>query len=344
MQIQKTQLASLPWIYAVSAFLIGGQQFFLAASELEGEGGSCLLIDPVSGRIETLWNAPGGVMSLVPVPEEEGTFLSIEEFYPVFKSERAAIYKTSVHLTEKGWEIHKREICRLPFAHRITLLQEPDGSYLAAANRCRSKKFVEDWSDPGGIYIGAYSGGTVTLEQILGGLSKNHGMYTQTTPAGDVLWIGAHEGLVRCWREDGQWKTAFVLREEISDICIADIDGDGEDELAVIEGFHGDKASVLKWCGSQYEKLATLPLQFGHVVWAGRLLGQSFLITSSRAGEMELAAHRAVSGPEGLFFETTVLDQGTGATQIAVVEKENAAWVFAADHETGSADLYTLRL
>ena len=245
MQIQKTQLASLPWIYAVSAFLIGGQQFFLAASELEGEGGSCLLIDPVSGRIETLWNAPGGVMSLVPVPEEEGTFLSIEEFYPVFKSERAAIYKTSVHLTEKGWEIHKREICRLPFAHRITLLQEPDGSYLAAANLCRSKKFVEDWSDPGGIYIGAYSGGTVTLEQILGGLSKNHGMYTQTTPAGDVLWIGAHEGLVRCWREDGQWKTAFVLREEISDICIADIDGDGEDELAVIEGFHGDKASVL---------------------------------------------------------------------------------------------------
>lgn len=343
MQIQKTQLASLPWIYAVSEFFVGGQRFFLAASELEGEGGSCLLIDPVSGRTETLWNAPGGVMSLVPVPGEEGAFLSIEEFYPVFKSERASIHKTSVRLTEKGAEIEKREICRLPFTHRITLLQEPDGTYLAAANLCRSKKFVEDWSDPGGIHIGAYSGSTVTLEQILGGLSKNHGMYTQATPSGDVLWIGAHEGLVRCWREDGQWKTEFVLREEISDICIADIDGDGKDELAVIEGFHGNTASVLKRCGGEYKKMAALPLQFGHVVWAGRLLGQSFLITASRAGEMELSAHRAVCGPEGLSFETTVLDRGTGATQVAVVEKEDAAWVFAADHETGSADLYTLR-
>lgn len=341
MKIQKTHLADLPLVYAVSAIEIGGRDYFLAASELEGQGSLCLLLDPVTVRKDVIWEAPGGVMSLIPVPGEDGAFLSIEEFYPVFKSENASIHKTVLKVREDGLDIRKELICRLPFTHRITLLQEPDGLYLAAANLCNSKKFTEDWSDPGGVHIGPF-GEQVTLTTVLGGLSKNHGMYTQPTPGGDVLWVGAHEGVTRYWREDGCWKHEFVIRDETSDMWIADIDGDGEEEMAVIQGFHGNTAKVLKQRGGLWQPIAELPIDFGHVVWAGRILGSSCLITGSRGGDMALTLHRVIPEEGGLGFESQRLEAGVGSTQIAVLHRENAEWICSANHETGTVDLYTI--
>ena len=341
MQIQKTFLADVPWVYAVSAIEITGKEYFLAASELEGQGSLCLLLDPVSGRKDVIWEAPGGVMSLIPVPGEDGAFLSIEEFYPIFKSEKASIHKTVLKIREDGLDVEKKEIYRLPFTHRITLLQEPDGLYLAAANLCNSKKFVEDWSDPGGVHIGPYQE-TIQLEQILGGLSKNHGMYTQPTANGDVLWIGAHEGVTRYWREDGTWKCEFVLRDETSDMWIADIDGDGQDEMAVIQGFHGNYARVLKCIDGSWQSIGEIPINFGHVVWAGEVLGSRCLITASRGGDMALSLHKVTSCGGKLQFETQVLEEGVGSTQIAVIHGENSVWICSANHETGTVDLYTV--
>lgn len=341
MHFEKTFLADLPLVYAVSAIEISGKPYFLAASELEGQGSLCLLLDPVSGRKDVIWDAPGGVMSLIPIPGEDGAFLSIEEFYPVFKSEKASIHKTVVKVLENGLEISKQLICRLPFTHRITLLQEPDGIYLAAANLCNSKKFVEDWSDPGGVHIGPYTL-EPKLETVLGGLSKNHGMYTQPTARGDVLWIGAHEGVTRYWREDGCWKHEFVIRDETSDMWIADIDGDGQDEMAVIQGFHGNQAKVLKCVDGLWQSIAELPIDFGHVVWAGDVLGKRCLITGSRGGDMALKLHQVVSSDGGLGFETHILEEGVGSTQIAVVNNGQSVWICSANHETGTVDLYTV--
>lgn len=341
MKIEKVHLADLPLVYAVTAITISGKDYFLAASELEGKGAQCLLLDPVSGRKEVIWDAPGGVMSLIPVPGEDGAFLSIEEFYPVFKSENASIHKTALHISEDHVQIEKKLLYRLPFTHRITLLQEPDGMYLAAANLCRSKQYTDDWSDPGGVHIGLY-GDQIELTQILGGMSKNHGMYTQPTENGDVLWIGAHEGMTRYWRENGQWQHTFVVRNEISDMWVADIDGDGEEEVAVIQGFHGDTASVLKCVDGTYRSVADLPITFGHVVWAGQLLGQNYVITASRGGDMALKLHRVIAADGGLTFETQVAENGVGSTQIAVIHGKDYEWICSANHETGTVDMYVL--
>ena len=341
MNIMKKHLADLPLVYAVSSIVIGGRDYFLAASELEGEGSDCLLLDPDSGRSWRLWSAPGGVMSLIPIPGEEGAFLSIDEFYPVFKSEKASINKTVLHLDGDAVTVTKTEVCKLPFTHRITLLREPDGLFLAAANLCNSKKFVEDWSDPGGLHICEY-GEHAQPQTVLSGLTKNHGMYTQATPEGDVLWIGAQEGLVRCRRENGAWTTEFVTHDETSDMWIADIDGDGEDEIAVIQGFHGDEANVLKKDGNSYRTVCTLPIRFGHVIWAGDILGAPHMITASRGGEMELALHRACAQDGRLGFETQIIEKGVGATQIAVLYRAQSVLVCASNHETGTVDLYTI--
>lgn len=342
MQVKKIPLAKLPWVYAVTTLEIEGKTYCLAASELEGEGGSALLIDPDTGKVHTVWDGPGGVMSLVPIPGEEGAFLSIDEFYPVFKSEKASIHRTQLSFVNGVLQVEKTLVCRLPFTHRITLLREQEGLFLAAASLCAHKDFVEDWTHPGGVYVGSYGGGEVVLEPIYQGLTKNHGMYTEHSPAGDVLWIGAQEGILRCSRQNGVWNTEFVLQEETSDMWLADLDGDGVQEVAVIQGFHGNAASILKWNGGRLEKQVTVPIEFGHVVWCGQLLGKPSMITASRGGRMELALH-TVAVEEGTFrLETVTLEEGTGATQIAVEDRGDSVRIFCADHETGDVDLYVL--
>lgn len=342
MKVKKVPLAKLPWVYAVTTLELGGKTYCLAASELEGEGGSALLIDPETGEVHTIWDGPGGVMSLVPIPGEDGAFLSIDEFYPVFKSEKASIHRTQLSFANGVLQVEKKLLCRLPFTHRITLLQEKDGLFLAAANLCSHKDYVEDWSHPGGIHIGTYHSDGVTLTSIYQGLTKNHGMYTEQRPDGDVLWIGAQEGIVRCWRQDGGWKTELVLEEETSDMWLSDLDGDGEAEIAVIQGFHGNTASILKWADGRLEKQVTVPIDFGHVVWTGQVLGRPSMITASRAGRMELALHTVRVEGGTFHLDTSVLDEGTGATQIAVDNRGDCVRVFCANHETGTVDLYVL--
>lgn len=341
MNIQKKLLAHLPLVYAVSAMSVKGHTCFLAASEQEGKGSLCLLLDPQTGRKDVLWESPGGVMSLIPVPDQEGVFLSIEEFYPVFRSETASVWRNRLSMENDRVTVSRELLCRLPFVHRITLLQEPDGMYLAAASLCTSKKFVEDWSDPGGVYIGVY-GDRVELEMITGGLTKNHGMFTQKTADGDVLWIGSQEGVNRFWRENGSWKYETVIRDETSDMWISDIDADGIGEMAVIQGFHGNRARLLKWTAGAWSPMAELAIDFGHVVWTGTILGNTCLITGSRGGDMALKLHRILPEAEGYRFETQILEADVGSTQIAVAECGSSVWICSANHETGTVDLYTL--
>lgn len=320
---------------------VEGRTCFLAASEQEGDGSLCLLLDPETGRKDVLWESPGGVMSLIPVPDQEGVFLSIEEFYPVFRSENASIWRNRLTMQEDHVTVSRELLCRLPFVHRITLLQEPDGLYLAAANLCSSKKFVEDWSDPGSVYIGRY-GESVKLEKIAGGLTKNHGMFTQKTADGDVLWIGTQEGVSRYWQKNGCWKYETVVRDETSDMWISDIDADGIEEMAVIQGFHGNNARLLKQTAGAWNLKTELPIDFGHVVWTGQILGSSCLITGSRGGDMALKLHHILPEADGYRFETQILEAGVGSTQIAVAECGNGVWICSANHGSGTVDLYTL--
>ena len=59
MQVKKRFLARLPWVYAITTLELEGRTWCLAASELEGEGGDCLLIDPDTGAVHTVWNRAG---------------------------------------------------------------------------------------------------------------------------------------------------------------------------------------------------------------------------------------------------------------------------------------------
>lgn len=339
MKCRKVHLADLEMVYAITAMEVDGKVYCLAASEKRQ--GACYLIDPESGKVHTVWDGPGGVMTLLPL-EGEQAFLSIEEFYPVFASEQASIWKTELSMKEDGLAVKKERLCNLPFVHRIGMLKGTDGLYLVGASLCSGKDYVEDWSRPGGIYVGKYEKGQpIELENIYLGLTKNHGMFLQErTDGSQRMLIGASEGILTV-EHDGQWKTRLLPGGETSDLWTEDFDGDGREEIAVIQGFHGEHIRILKEQEEGFRVIGELPIHFGHVLWAGRILGELYVIGGSRSEDKALTLYRVIPGekPE---FEAMVLDEGTGATQISVSIEEDHAVIFAANHGAGSIDMYVL--
>ena len=128
-------------------------------------------------------------------------------------------------------------------------------------------------------------------------------------------------------------------------MILSDLDGDGMDEIAIIEGFHGDKAVIFKQGAGGYERALELPLDFGHVLWGGSFLGEPGLITGSRGGGMQLSLYRFNPNREEenrlSVRSETVIDKGQAPAQIIVNEWKDSAEIIAANH--GVAQLVRYR-
>ena len=61
--IRRTDLGHIPAVYAIGTIDLDGQTYVIAASEKKD--GPALLINPVSGATETIWEGPGGVMAMI---------------------------------------------------------------------------------------------------------------------------------------------------------------------------------------------------------------------------------------------------------------------------------------
>nr|WP_325212793.1 hypothetical protein [uncultured Oscillibacter sp.] len=343
MEIRKTVLAEgIPSIYAVSLAEAGGRPCCIAASE--ERDGETLLVDCETEEVFPLPGSPGGVMAFVPAAGESAV-LSIESFFPVFDSAGARIVKTVLHRREGGISAERQILTQAPYVHRIALLQEEDGAYLAAGILCRRKARSDDWSMPGSMQIAPYrpDADQLTLETVYDGVFKHHAMQVRKNAAGhDDLYFGGTEGCFRTTRLKGSWVTERILDVPTSDIALLDLDGDGREELAVIEGFHGDSAAVFKEDGGGYRRALDLPAAFGHVLWAGTLLGAPALIVGCRAGRKELTLYRLRPGRGGSIeiAEQTQLDQGGAPAQIFVQEDRNM--ILATNHDTGELVKYSL--
>jgi len=340
MIIEKRHFAKLDMVYAIAAMEIDGRSYCLCASEKRDCG--CLLIQPETGEVHKVWDGPGGVMSVLPV-EGEQAFLSIEKFFPVFDSAQAVVNRNEIHFEGGRLVLKKTKLCDFPYVHRISLISDGDETWLVGGSLCEKKDFVDDWFHPGGVFVGKYrQDKPVALEEIYHGLTKNHGMFVHDGKNGkpEVL-IGASEGILRVSREAGKWCTELLNAGETSDIWMADFDGDSQEEAAVIQGFHGNHIRILKENGADMDCIGELPLEFGHVLWAGQIMGELCLIGGSRGGERELTLYRVKKSarPE---FEAHVIDKGVGPTQICVTEMDGKPRIFAANHGAGDVDMYTL--
>jgi hypothetical protein len=345
MKIIKHHLASLKEVYTVSLLKLDGKTHFLAATEAHGP---CLLFQSPEWKPSVVWNGPGGAMGIVPLEEKTGSFLAIQEFFPVFKSESAGIVYVEAGLSiEKPWKMDR--LLDLPFVHRFDVVSGKRQRYLVAATLCGGKDFQEDWSSPGAVYAGPVPlerSGPWSLKPILQGISKNHGMHITRLDEKTVVLVSGQEGLFQIdvppqWRSD--WHHEQLLDHEISDISTLDIDGNGCPEIVAIEPFHGDGLVIYKRKSRGWEAVMDMPMDFGHVVWGGPILGKPAIVAGNRGGQKELfLLFPSLEKNRGM--ERVVIDRDVGPAQIAVLNEPHRTLLFSANHAAGEVALYEILL
>ena len=176
MNIEKKVLANPNKCYSLAPITVGGQPCFLAAAEKHDP---CYLFSWEGEYLETVWEGPGGVMTMQQLPGRDGAFLATHEFYSPNDSANARI--VLAERGDSGWTV--RTICDAPFVHRFGILSRGGVNYILVCCLKSGHEFKEDWRFPGAVYAAVLpddlSGFSETnqlpLELLMDGMLENHG-------------------------------------------------------------------------------------------------------------------------------------------------------------------------
>ena len=340
MQIEKRFLTTMNRVYSANCIEVDGEPRILLATEGEGP---CLAWTGVDyAESHTVWEGPGGTMSMVPIPGTNGEFLAVQKFFKMFQWEEAKIVYVRP-LADRSYEV--TDVLHLPYIHRFDLLTVGGRHYFIGCTLATTKESKEDWSNPGKIWVGEFAGkGELQVRVLKDGLSKNHG-YSRLTQHGRM------SGLVTCEQgafevtppqsPEADWTVRQFMDWPISDISAIDIDGDGELEFATIEPFHGSWFRIYKKMDGQFRQVYEHPevSEFYHVVVGTTLAGVPVFIGGCRRGKQQLFYVRA-SKAEPLEFELEVIEEGVGPSNICIRHEAARDIIVAANREKAEAALY----
>ena len=340
MKIEKQFLTEMNRCYSANSIVVDGQTRIMLATE--GEGPCLAWAGPDYSESHAVWDGPGGTMSMVPIPGTNGEFLAVQKFFKMFQWEEAKIVHVRP-LSAGGYAV--TDILHLPYIHRFDLLSVGDRHYFIGCTLATTKESKEDWSNPGKIWVGEFTGvGPLQVKVLKEGLAKNHG-YSRLTRKGGMC------GLVTC--EQGafevtppqapgaEWQVEQFMDWPISDIAAIDIDGDGELEFATIEPFHGTFFRVYKKVDGVFKKVFEHPevSEFYHVVEAATLAGTPVFIGGCRRGKQQLFyVHASRTAP--LELQAEVIEEGVGPSNIYVLHEATRDIIVAANREKAEAALY----
>jgi hypothetical protein len=340
MHFTKKHLCDLPFCYAVTQIQLDGRTQILMAPDAYGP---CFSFDTETLEKETVWEGPSGTMGMVQLPGRNGDFLAVQRFNPGFQAQEAEI--VYVHRVVRGWQV--KTLLKLPYVHRFDILQRAGLRYLVCFTVCTSKKNEEDWSSPGGIYAAQLSDDfsqPVALDQIGGGMTRNHGYWRVQNEGYTSALSACDQGVFEVLppdQQNGKWTLRNILAKPVSDIALCDIDGDGVDELAAIEPFHGTDFVIYHKTEEGYTPVYRYPqkLAFCHVVWGGRLRGQPVFIGGCRAGNQELFLLRNIDGS----IQSETIEIGSGPSNVTVVRDPRQDLIAVANRGTGQGALFVVR-
>ena len=219
-------------------------------------------------------------------------------------SSTETVHLLKFHLRIQGDYGFKRRSFRELLSSVIkALLTVGSRHYFIGCTLATTKQTKEDWSNPGKIYVGEYTGvGPLQVKVLKDGLTKNHG-YSRLDRG------GALSGLVTCEQgafevvppqaPDGEWTVTQFMDWPISDISAIDIDGDGELEFATIEAFHGEYFRIYKKIDGAFKKIYEHPetTEFYHVVVGTTLAGKPVFLGGCRRGPGPRPLHRPGGRP-----------------------------------------------
>ena len=344
MQFEKRVLCTLGKPYPLGIIDLNGERCVLACTE---DHGPLMLARPPYREATQVLAGPGGCMALVADSERPGELFAVMECFVGYKFQTAGVYHIRASAAGPSWSATK--IIELPFAHRIELVEKGGRRYLIAANLTAGKSDPEDWSRPGALYASPVPRGpgeSWELFPVLQNIHRNHGLVVTRFMGSRSVLVSGTEGVFAADLDSGgaQWAFRPVLRDEVSEMAVFDLDGDGRDELVTIEPFHGSALRVYRRDSGGWQKAWEAELDFGHCLLAGLVDGAPSILVSNRAGSRDLLLFRFDRGAwEGnrLTAPTRiVVDAGVGAANMLLLHHDGADSIFSTNQIAGEIAAY----
>lgn len=347
MTVKKIILGKLERCYCVAPLQLHKKPHFMVAAENQN---ACYLFTQDGEKVDTLWKGPGGVMSMVQVPGSDGQFLATQKFYSPDDSQEAKI----VVVTPDGvghWKMNV--LVSLPFVHRFDILQSDKNLFLIACTVKSENHFKDDWTSPGKVYVARMEGDLtryhedrpLQLTMLKDQMPKNHG-YSRWVKAGREMSVISCENGVFLFspptREKEAWNIYQLLSEPASDALLADLDGDGREELAVIAPFHGNQIKIFKEIEGIFTQTYVYPqeAEFAHGICCGKVRGKMTLFIGHRAGKRDLLAF--TYDPRTQTYQCELIDHGCGPANVLFFEKEKKGYLVSANREINEIAMYEL--
>lgn len=345
MNIRKTSLGQSSRVYAVAALRIKGAPHFLSATELYGEWNH---FGPPDYRPNIASHHPGGVMGLVSLPGETGALLALEQCYPTYNFLNSRI-SLALPAKDPGGLWLKKPLAAIPYLHRVGVFPGKDALWVIASTLCGAKQTKDDWAVPGAVYAARFDANNedtpLIFTPILQNISRNHGMHIAPFRGRQTLFISGMEGLFAlCPQRDDdhtRWDCKRLLAHDVSDACCFDFDGDGAEEIAAIEPFHGNRVVMYHVTPEGLLPFAQESVDYGHVLWGGFIRGRRCLLIGSRRGAKDLRL-LVFRGDGTVAYDTLTLDQGAGPANVSVVSQDDRDFILCANHTCGETALYEI--
>ncbi len=343
MKAKKSVIGSLEKCYALGTFRYDGTDHIVAAAEKKNP---CYSFD-LQGRLcDTIWEGPGGVMTVCQVPGEP-ILMATQKFYsPNDSAEAKIVYYRRV---DGAWKCEV--LCELPFVHRFGVLERGGRRYLIACTLKSAHAFKNDWTCPGRIWVAPFpeditrysAENPLGLTPLVSGLYKNHGFEICRDGEGTFAMVACENGVYKVVPPadpEGDWSCEQLLDTPASDVLYLDFDGDGERELLVLSPFHGDTLTIHKKIDGAFAEVFRHPkrLPFLHAIWGAEIGGRVYGFIGNREEDRDLFAIYW----NGERYVYDALDRGAGAANVLHFRRGEEDCLLAANRETDEIAVYSL--
>ena len=341
MKYRKQLLGEMDHCYAVNVMSAENEPWAFFAAENRGP---CIAVDCASHtRRKSVWTEPGGTMSIVEIPGKPGEFLAVQKFFRLYDWEEACLVWARPD-SQGGYDV--RELFTLPYLHRFDLLQRDGRIWLVACTLAAHKQTRDDWSQPGSVYAALLPedwNGQISLKEIRGGCYRNHGYARLKGREYDMGLFTCDQGVFRltpppAGSED--WNVEQIMTQATSDADVIDLDGDGEEEIATIEQFHGCYFRIYRKINGAYTQVYQHPevTEFYHVVKAGTLAGHPCFVGGCRRGRKQLFV--VYWDQQTGSFVTETVEENVGPSNACIFHGPQGDVIYSANREAAHAAVY----
>ncbi len=335
--IRKQKLLEIKNVYTAHAFVAGSRTFVGAGSETEP---IVQLYDMASGNLESLNHCPGGMMSLIPVPGNEDSLVSVMGLFPPFIGKEAGLF---LHQKKaNSWETSRA--MDLPFAHRCEFIPSSERNILIAASVSKFKENPADWSNPGelhAIFLEGDPSNEWVSSVIDSSIIRNHGMGRYWIDGVERLCVSGVEGVFSIGLSSlGALELKPLFEKEVSELTFIDLDGDGQSELVTIEPFHGNILNMYKRVQGAWKLKFSAPLSFGHGLSSGLFNGAPIVVVGNRRDSLNLEMFNIDDINRGS-VNKIVIEEGVGPTQTQVFSFGARDYILSANQKKNEVALYS---